>query len=79
MRLLIGGSPTKMFHLKEFANALTNLGVDCKLVVDVFKNEEKYPYLIKQYDSIEYGYTYHIKIFKIDYKIFENAMLIKIE
>ena len=23
-----------MFHLKEFANALTNLGVDCKLVVD---------------------------------------------
>ena len=47
--------------------------------MNVFKNEEKYPYLIKQYDSIEYGYTYHVKIFKIDYKIFENAMLIKIE
>lgn len=35
MRLLIGGSTSKMFHLKEFVNALTDLGVDCKLVVDV--------------------------------------------
>ena len=34
MRLLIGGSTSKIFHLKEFANALTDLGVDCKLVVD---------------------------------------------
>ena len=34
MRLLIGGSTSKMFHLKEFADALTNLGVDCKIVVD---------------------------------------------
>ena len=34
MRLLIGGSPSKNFHLKEFTNALINLGVDCKLVVD---------------------------------------------
>ncbi|EGP92849.1 glycosyltransferase family 4 protein [Nitrosarchaeum koreense] len=34
MRLLIGGSTSKIFHLKEFASALTDLGVDCKLVVD---------------------------------------------
>ena len=34
MRLLIGGSTSKMFHLKEFVNALTDLGVDCKLVAD---------------------------------------------
>ena len=34
MKILIGGSPTKMFHLKEFASALTDLGVDCKIVVD---------------------------------------------
>ena len=34
MKLLIGGSTSKIFHLKEFANALTNLGVDCKVVVD---------------------------------------------
>jgi glycosyltransferase involved in cell wall biosynthesis len=34
LRLLIGGSTSKIFHLKEFANALTDLGVECKLVVD---------------------------------------------
>ncbi len=34
MRLPVGGSPSKMFHLKEFTNALADLGVDCKLVVD---------------------------------------------
>jgi len=34
MRLLIGGSTSKIFHLKEFVNALTDLDVDCKLVVD---------------------------------------------
>ena len=34
MRLLIGGSTSKIFHLKEFVNALSDLGVDCKLVID---------------------------------------------
>jgi len=34
MKLLIGGSPSKIFHLKEFEKALTNLGVECKLVID---------------------------------------------
>ena len=72
-------------YIKESKKlGLTHLVIDDKkernnILVNVFKNEEKYPYLIKQYDSIEYGYTYHVKIFKIDYKIFENAMLIKIE
>ena len=34
MKLLIGGAPTNMFHLKEIEKALTNLGVQCKLVLD---------------------------------------------
>jgi glycosyltransferase involved in cell wall biosynthesis len=34
MRLLIGGSPSKIFHLKEFKNSLIKLGIECKLVVD---------------------------------------------
>lgn len=34
MRLLIGGSPSKIFHLKEFENTLIDLGVECKLVID---------------------------------------------
>ena len=37
---------------------------------DVFLHEEKYPYLIKIYDSWEHGYKYHVKIFKIDYNKF---------
>jgi len=32
--LLIGGSPTKLFHLKEFGDALTKFGVNYKLVLD---------------------------------------------
>tara|TARA_B110001454_G_scaffold214654_1_gene234788 strand:+ start:281 stop:1342 length:1062 start_codon:yes stop_codon:yes gene_type:complete len=34
MKLLIGGSPSKIFHLKEFEKALTNLKIECKLVID---------------------------------------------
>jgi len=33
---------------------------------DVFYNEKKYPYLTKEFDSIDQGYNYHFKIFKID-------------
>ena len=34
MRLLIGGSSSKFFHLKNFADELENLGIECKLVHD---------------------------------------------
>ncbi len=34
MRLLIGGSPSKIFHLKHFEDALIKLGIECKLVID---------------------------------------------
>ena len=64
MKILIGGSPTKMFHLKEFADALTNLGVECKLVVDTdicrgfpsrkvsdwFQNRKKFDELISEFN-----------------------------
>ena len=35
MRLLIGGSSSKFFHLKEFTDELENLGIECKLVHDI--------------------------------------------
>ena len=38
---------------------------------DVFNNGEKFPYLIKIYDSSEQGYEYHLKIFRIDYEKFQ--------
>jgi len=34
MKLLIGGSPTKIFHLKEFGGKLESIGVECKIVID---------------------------------------------
>ena len=35
MRILIGGSSSKLFHLKEFANALEKLGIKTKVVLDI--------------------------------------------
>ena len=35
MKLLIGGSPSKIYHLKEFANALNKIGIKTKVVLDV--------------------------------------------
>ena len=40
--------------------------------VDIFNHEEKYPYLIKEFDSEELGFRYHVKIFKIDYSKFNS-------
>ena len=34
MKILIGGSPSKIFHLKEFKDKLIELGVETKLVID---------------------------------------------
>ena len=34
MKLLIGGSSSKMFHLREFVMALERLNLECKLVFD---------------------------------------------
>ena len=38
---------------------------------DVFENEKKFSYLIKEYDSKEEGMKYHVKIFRIDYDEFK--------
>ena len=34
IKLLIGGAPSKFFHLKEFVNALSKIDIDAKLVTD---------------------------------------------
>jgi hypothetical protein len=40
---------------------------------DVFYNDEKYPYLEKIYDSLEEGLKYHVKIYEINYGLFEGS------
>jgi len=39
---------------------------------DVFYHKEKYPYLVEVFDSSEHGFKYHVKIFKIDYNLFNS-------
>ena len=39
---------------------------------DIFYSEEKYSYLMKEFDSLEEGFThYNVKVFKIDYEKFD--------
>jgi len=44
---------------------------------DVYYNSEKYPYLTKVFDSNDYGYSYHLKIYKINYEQFESVLIKK--
>ena len=70
--------------LNEFINngkkhGLTHIVADKnpnrpEFLKDVFRYEEKFPYLIKIYDSSEHGYEYHLKIFTIDYEKFESMI-----
>ena len=41
---------------------------------DVFYNEQNYSYLIKEWDSKNDGFTYHVKIFKINYELFNSKI-----
>ena len=58
-------------------NGLTHLVIDNDynmqdFFIDVYNNEEKYQYLLKEYDSAEHGYNYHVKKFKINYEYFNK-------
>ena len=41
-------------------------------IFHVFYNEEKYPYLKNIYDSKNFGYQYHVKLYKINYDEIKN-------
>ena len=63
MKLLIGASSSKIFHLKEFANALENIGIKTKVVLDTnysdgypsrkifhwFNKDQKFKKLIEEF------------------------------
>ena len=53
---------------------LTHLVIDerqqPKFLIDVFNNEKEFPYLIKEYDSLDKGLKHQVKIYKIDYDMF---------
>ena len=45
-----------------------------KILNDIFYNEKNYPYLLKQFDSTEHGFKYHMKIYEIDFHLFEKYL-----
>ena len=57
--ILDGEHNTPLFTNEELASDLKY----------IFKNEEDYPFLIKEYDSKENGFKYHLKLFRIDYDL----------
>ncbi len=67
--------------IKSSKNAgLTHIVVDDKkgrpeFLTDVFYNEQRYPYLVKVFDSSLQDYKYKVKIFKIDYQKFESLQV----
>ena len=75
-------SPEKYSSLNNYIKnskekGLTHLVINkeknnAKFLDDIFYHEEKYPYLIKEYDSLNQGFNIQIKIYKIDYIEFEN-------
>ena len=38
----------------------------------IFENENDYKYLIKEYDSKDNGFNYHVKLFKINYDLIKE-------
>jgi hypothetical protein len=40
---------------------------------NIFNNEEKYPFLVKKYDSLEQGFNFQIIMYEINYKKFEEV------
>lgn len=59
-------------------NDLTHLILDGKsssFLDDAYNNEEKYPYLMKRFDSADRGFYDHVKIFEINYEEFRQNYL----
>jgi hypothetical protein len=74
-------SPREYSSLKDYIKnsnekGLTHIVIreknDVEFFNDIFYHEEKYPYLIKKYDSLDHGFNFQIIMYEIDYKIFQN-------
>ena len=75
-------SPTGYFSLNEYIEnskdkGLTHIVIkkdnNIEIFNNIFNNEEKYPFLIKKYDSLEQGFNFQIIMYEINYKKFEES------
>ena len=46
-----------------------------EILNELFFNESKYLFVEKQFDSLEMGYKYHVKVFKINYEKFDQFLI----
>ena len=63
----------KITHLilDEYGNAKFQHELNL-LLLDMLHHENKYAFLVKEYDSRENGFNYHLKLFKIDYDLYNE-------
>jgi len=43
-------------------------------LADIFNHENKYPFLVKEYDSKKNGYSYYVKLFEINYDLYNELI-----
>jgi hypothetical protein len=60
-------------------NNITHLIIDIendnKLLMDIYNNEDEFPFMTKIFDSNDYGFNYKTKIFKINYELINKIEL----
>lgn len=76
---VLNSTDLNQYILDSKEKGLTHIVIDDvsnrpPFLIDVFNNEEKYPYLVKVFDSKDHRYKHHVKIFKIDYEKFELVL-----
>ena len=66
----------KITHLLiDYENKSHDITNDLRIEFrNIFDDEKKFSYLDKEYDSVENGYNYHLKLFKIDYDKFKRQI-----
>ena len=63
----------KITHLIVDEYEIARLQHELRLhLVDIFNHENNYQFLTKEYDSKENGFNYHLKLFKIDYNLYNE-------
>ena len=68
---ITNGKEKGLTHLIIDEKFIDSIERSDKFLGDIFKNEENYSYLIKEFDSIEEGFSVHVKVFRIDFEKFE--------
>jgi len=73
--LLLNGKNNGLTHLVIDESQIPN-NLRQEFLIEIYKNENKYNFLNKIYDSNNEEFNYKIKIFEIDYKLFDEFIKI---